>query len=67
MGFPSSSDGNESASNVGDLASIPGFGRSPGRRHGSPLSILAWSMPMDRGAWQAAVYEVAKSQTQLSG
>ena len=26
-------------------------------------SILAWSIPMDRGAWQATVYGVTKSQT----
>ena len=29
-------------------------------------NILAWRMPMDRGAWQATVHGVAKSQTQLS-
>ena len=28
-------------------------------------SILAWRIPMDRGAWWAAVHEVAKSQTRL--
>ena len=28
-------------------------------------STLAWKNPMDRGAWWAAVYEVAQSQTQL--
>ena len=26
-------------------------------------SILAWSIPMDRGAWQATVHGVAKSCT----
>ena len=26
-------------------------------------SILAWRIPMDRGAWQAIVHEVAKSWT----
>ena len=26
-------------------------------------SILAWRIPMDRGAWHAAVYGVAKSRT----
>ena len=26
-------------------------------------SILAWGIPMDRGAWQATVHGVAKSQT----
>ena len=28
-------------------------------------SILAWRIPMDRGAWLATVHRVAKSQTQL--
>ena len=30
-------------------------------------SILAWRIPVDRGAWQAAVHGVTWSQTQLSG
>ena len=29
-------------------------------------NILAWQIPMDRGAWWATVYGVAKSQTGLS-
>ena len=29
-------------------------------------SILAWRIPMDRGAWRAIVHGVAKSQTPLS-
>ena len=29
-------------------------------------SILSWRTPMDRGAWQATVHQVAKSQTLLS-
>ena len=29
-------------------------------------SILAWRIPMDREAWQAAVHGVAKGWTQLS-
>ena len=29
-------------------------------------SILAWRMPMDRGAWQATVHGIAKNRTQLS-
>ena len=36
-GYPGDSDGKESACNVGDLGSIPGLGRSPGRGHGNPL------------------------------
>ena len=29
-------------------------------------SILAWRIPMDRGAWWAIVHSVTKSWTQLS-
>ena len=29
-------------------------------------SILAWRIPMDRGAWQATVHGVTKSRTRLS-
>ena len=29
-------------------------------------SILAWRIPMDRGAWRSTVHGVAKSWTQLS-
>ena len=29
-------------------------------------SILAWSFPLDRGAWWATVHGVANSWTQLS-
>ena len=29
-------------------------------------SILAWRIPMDRGAWWAAAYGVAKSRTRLT-
>ena len=29
-------------------------------------SILAWRIPMDRGAWRATVHGVTKSQTRLS-
>ena len=29
-------------------------------------SIRAWEIPMDRGAWQATLHEVTKSQSQLN-
>ena len=29
-------------------------------------SILVWIIPIDKGAWQATVFGVTKSQTQLS-
>ena len=65
MGFPGSSDGEESTCNAGDPGSIPGSGRSPGEGNGNPLQYCLENS-MDRGAWQAIVHEVAKSQTQLS-
>ena len=34
--------------------------------NGTPLQYSCLENPMDRGAWQAAVHGVAKSQTQLS-
>ena len=51
--------------NAGDMGSIPGPGRSPGEGNGSPLQYFRLENPMDRGAWQAIVHRVAKSQTQL--
>ena len=36
IGFPGGSEVKVSASNVGDLGSIPGLGRSPGGAHGNP-------------------------------
>ena len=45
LGFPGSSAGKESIGNMGDLGLIPGWGRSPGGRHGNHTSILAWDSP----------------------
>ena len=61
-----SSDGKESVCNAGDLGSIPGSGRSPGEGNGNSLQYSCLENPMDRGAWQATVHVVAKSQTQVS-
>ena len=46
-----------------DLASIPGLGRSPGEGNDNPLQYSCLENPMDRGAWQATVHMVAKSDT----
>ena len=54
------------ACNAGDPGSIPGSGRSPRQGHGYPLKYSCLENSMDRGAWQAAVHGVSKSQTQLS-
>ena len=43
--FSGSSAGKESACNAGDLGSIPGLGRSPGRGHSNPLQYSCLENP----------------------
>ena len=62
-GFPSGSNSKESACSAGDPGSITGSGRSPGERNGNPLQYSWLENPMHRGAWQATVHGVTKSQT----
>ena len=66
LGSPGGSDGKESACSGGDPGSMPGLGRSPGGGNGNPLQYSCLENAMNRGAWQATVHAVAKSQTQLS-
>ena len=51
------------AGDVKEVGSIPGLGRTPGGGRGNPLRYFCLENPMDRGAWQATVHRVAKSQT----
>ena len=51
------------AGDIRDVDSIPGSGRSPGGGHGNPLQYSCLENPLDRGAWQASIHSVAKSQT----
>ena len=51
------------AGDVRDMGTIPGLGRSPEAGHGNPLQYSCQENPMGRGAWQATVHRVAKSQT----
>ena len=41
-----------SAGDKGDVLSITGLGRSPGRGNGHPLLYSCMENPMDRGAWR---------------
>ena len=53
----------ESACNTGatgDIGLIPGLGRPPRGGHGNPLKYSCLEKPMDRGAWWATIYGVAK-------
>ena len=58
-------DSPANAGDIGDMVSIPGSGRSLGGGHGNPLQYSRLENPKDRGAWQATVHKVAKSQTRL--
>ena len=51
-----------SAKDVSNAGSSPGSERL---EHGNPLQYSCLENPMDRGAWQATVHRVTKSQTQL--
>ena len=66
LASPGGSDGKESAGSAGDLASIPGSGRSPGEGNSNPLQYSCLKNPMVRGAWQARVWGVTNSWTRLS-
>ena len=55
--------GEEAACNVGNSGLIPGSGRSPREGNGKPLQYSSLEKPMDRGAWQATVHGLSKSQT----
>ena len=46
--------------------SILGSGRSPGEGNGNPLQYSCLGNPMDREAWWAIVFKVAKSGIELS-
>ena len=52
--------------NAGDVALIPGVGKSPGEGNGNLLQYSCLNNSMDRGAWQVIVHGVTKNQTCLS-
>ena len=58
--FPRSSVDKEAACNTGDPGSIPELRGSPGAGNGNPLQYPCLENPMDRGAWRATLYGVAR-------
>ena len=64
-GFHRRFSGIESTCQARDVGSIPGLGRPHGEGNGNPFQYSCLENPIDRGAWQAIVYGVAKSQTDL--
>ena len=65
VSFADGSAGKESACEAGDRFD-PWVGKIPWRRKWELLQYSCRENPMDRGAWQAIVYRVAKSQIHLS-
>ena len=55
--------GKESNCQAGDTDSIPTLRRLLGEGNGNPLQYSCQENPKDRGAWWAAVHEVAESDT----
>ena len=58
MGFLGGPCGKESASNAGNLALIPGWGRSARKGDGHPVQDSCLKNPMDTGAPWATVHVV---------
>ena len=54
------------AGDTRDMGLIPESGIDAREGHSNPFHYSCLENPMDRGAWQAAVHGVAKSQTLLS-
>ena len=56
-------DCKESACSAKDPGLIPGWERFLGEGNGHPLQYSCLENSTDRGAWQAPVHGIAKSQT----
>ena len=50
------------AGDEGDVGSIPGSGRPPGRGYCNPLQYSRLENPVDGGAWWTITHKVTKSQ-----
>ena len=66
MGFPGSSTGKESPATQKTPVPFLGQGDPLEKEMATQSSILAWRIPMGRGAWRAAVHGVATGRTRLS-
>jgi len=58
LGFPGDSvvkNLPNNAGEAGDMGSITGSGRPPGKGNGNPLQYSCLGNPMDRGVWRATV------------
>ena len=62
MNSPGSSDSKESTCSAGDMGAIPGR-EDPLEKGMATHSLGSLENPVGRGAWQATVHGVEKSQT----
>ena len=60
MSFPGDSVVKNPPAKVGEATSVLGSGRSIGEGNGNPLQYSCLENSVDREAWQAIVYGVAK-------
>ena len=65
MGFLGGSDGKKYACNVGDLGLIPGLEDPLEEGMATHFNIVAWRIPMDKGAQWATVHGITNSWTPL--
>ena len=63
QGFPGDSVVKNPSANAGNTGSIPMLGRSPREGYHNPCQYSSLENPLNRGAWQATVHGVTKSQT----
>ena len=54
------------AGDSGDMASVPGFGKSSGGGNDNPFQYSHLSNPIDRGVCWATIHGVTMNWTQLS-
>ena len=66
MGLPQWLSSKESVCDAGDMCSIPGSGRSPGRGNGNSFQYSCLGNTMGKGTWLAIVHGVTKSWIQLN-
>ena len=66
MGFPGGASGKEPTCDAGNILFLSlGQEDSLGGMNGNPLQYSCLENSIDRGAWQATVHRVTKSQTHL--
>ena len=65
MDFPGGSDIKASVYNAGDLGSIPGSRRFPGKGNGNPLQNSCLENSIDRRVWQATAHGVSRVRHDL--